>query len=151
MRVKKIALACDHAGLEAKNAIKEMLSGQSYVIIDCGVDSSEPVDYPDIAQTFCAAVLQEQIPGVILCGSGIGVSIAANKIDGIRGALCHNELTARLARRHNDANVLALGARILGLELILEMVSVFLATEFDGGERHVRRVRKLSALEEHQK
>jgi ribose 5-phosphate isomerase B len=144
---RTVALASDHAALEAKNAIKQMLTGQGYAIIDCGTYSPEAVDYPDIALELARTVTREGVPGVVLCGTGIGVSIAANKINGVRAALCHNELTARLARRHNDANVLALGARILGKDLLLSIVSAFLAADYGGGERHARRIGKITALE----
>jgi RpiB/LacA/LacB family sugar-phosphate isomerase len=145
---RTVAIACDHAGVEAKMVIKQMLQEQDYVIIDCEFPDSQPLDYPDVAVSLCTAALRESAPGIILCGSGIGVSIAANKIGGIRAALCHNEFTARLARQHNDANVLALGARVLGIELMLEIVAVFLHTDYSGEERHGRRIAKLAALDD---
>jgi ribose 5-phosphate isomerase B len=144
----KIAIASDHAGVEEKKALQELLTAQGYTVIDCGTGSAAvAVDYPEVAAKLCRTVLAEKIPGVIFCGSGIGVSIAANKVKGIRAALCHNELTARLARQHNDANVLALGARILGRELIAAIVTDFLAASYGGEERHARRIAELEALE----
>jgi len=141
-----VVVASDHAGVELKNEIYMMLKQMGYAIIDCGAYSKDSVDYPDIAEKLTAEVLKNNCLGVIVCGTGIGVSIAANKVPGIRAALCHNEFTARLAREHNNANVLALGARVIGSELALECVKTFINTDFSGG-RHQKRVEKITNLE----
>jgi ribose 5-phosphate isomerase B len=138
-----IAIASDHAGFELKSTLKEHLQTAGLSVLDLGIDSSEQVDYPDMADALARAVLDGRAPrGVVICGTGIGVSIAANRHRGIRAALCHDVTTARLARRHNDANVLALGGRILGPEVARECLDAFLATAYEGG-RHDARVRKL--------
>ncbi|HZK86619.1 MAG TPA: ribose 5-phosphate isomerase B [Syntrophomonas sp.] len=141
-----IAIGSDHAGVEMKKEIIAMLQESGIHSIDCGSNTSDPVDYPDIAEAVAAQVLAQSIPGIIICGTGIGISIAANKIPGIRAALCTDVFCAEMARRHNDANVLALGARVTELSVMKEMVSVFMATEFAGG-RHQRRVDKINAIE----
>lgn len=146
MDKKKIAVASDHAGVDLKNEINMMLQKMGYAIIDCGVYDKNSVDYPDIAEKLTCEVLENSCLGVIVCGTGIGVSIAANKVPGIRAALCHNEFTARLAREHNNANVIALGARVIGSELALECVKTFVNTDFSGG-RHQKRVDKILNLE----
>ena len=143
----KIALGSDHAGFSLKETIKEHLSSQGYEIIDCGTDSEESVDYPDfsakVAKTICDGVCEK---GILVCGTGIGISIAANKLPGIRAAVCHDLFTAQVSREHNDANILAMGARVIASSLALEMVDLWLATPFSGG-RHQRRIDKISALE----
>ena len=130
-----------------KETIKEHLSSQGYEIIDCGTDSEESVDYPDfgakVAKTICDGVCEK---GILVCGTGIGISIAANKLPGIRAAVCHDLFTAQASREHNDANILAMGARVIASSLALEMVDLWLATPFSGG-RHQRRIDKISALE----
>lgn len=143
----KIVLGSDHAGFSLKETIKEHLSSQGYEIIDCGTDSEESVDYPDfgakVAKTICDGVCEK---GILVCGTGIGISIAANKLPGIRAAVCHDLFTAQASREHNDANILAMGARVIESSLALEMVDAWLATPFSGG-RHQRRIDKISALE----
>lgn len=143
----KIVLGSDHAGFSLKETIKEHLSSQGYEIIDCGTDSEESVDYPDfgakVAKTICDGVCEK---GILVCGTGIGISIAANKLPGIRAAVCHDLFTAQASREHNDANILAMGARVLDPSLALEMVDLWLSTPFSGG-RHQRRIDKISALE----
>ncbi len=145
----KIAIGCDHAGLALKEEIISMLTQTGYEIINCGTDSLESVDYPDIAEKVAHEVLNQNILGIIICGTGIGISIAANKILGIRAALCQNIYTARLAREHNDANVLAIGARVTGAGLALEIVNTFIKTDFAAG-RHHRRVEKIGYIESNQ-
>ena len=143
----KISIGSDHAGFELKKTIAGWLSQQGHEIIDKGTFSLDSVDYPDFAQKVAKDVsegLSER--GIVVCGSGVGVSIAANKIKGIRAANCYNEEIAALSRAHNDANVLALGARFLNAEMALKITQVWLATEFEGG-RHQRRVEKISQLE----
>jgi ribose 5-phosphate isomerase B len=143
----KIALASDHAGYALKTAVAKHLLELGHDVLDLGTDSEEPVDYPG----FCAAAARAVVRGdadraIVLGGSGQGEQIAANKVHGIRAALCYNEFTARLARQHNDANVLALGARILAETFAFRIVDVFLSTEFEGG-RHVRRLEQIAAIE----
>lgn len=142
----KIAIGSDHAGFELKQAICSKLKEQGYSMIDCGTDSLESVDYPDIAAAVAEIVLQQKIPGIIICGTGIGISIAANKFPGIRAALCTSEYTARLARQHNDANILAIGARVTAASYAWEIINTFIETEYEAG-RHSQRVEKISLLE----
>ncbi|HHW60992.1 MAG TPA: ribose 5-phosphate isomerase B [Syntrophomonadaceae bacterium] len=142
----QIIIGSDHAGVDMKKRLIEFLQQDGHQVIDCGTYSVEAVDYPDIAVKVCQKVIQQQLPGIVICGTGIGISIAANKINGIRAALCYDAYTASLARRHNDANVLALGARIIGPGLAQEIVKTFINTPFEGG-RHQRRVNKIMELE----
>ena len=142
----KIAIGSDHAGVEQKSEIIAFLKDSGIETIDCGCFSADSVDYPDIAEAVAAQVLEKSIPGIIICGTGIGISIAANKIPGIRAALCSDPFSAEMARRHNDANVLALGARVLEMPVIKEIVRAFFSAEFEGG-RHQRRVDKINAIE----
>jgi ribose 5-phosphate isomerase B len=143
----RIAIACDHAGFRLKQVVAAHLTGAGHTVTDLGTDSEEPVDYPP----FCAAAARAVVKGeaelaIVLGGSGQGEQIAANKVHGARAALCHDETTARLAREHNDANVLSLGARLLGETLALAIVDVFLATAWQGG-RHAARVDQLGDIE----
>lgn len=143
----KIALGCDHGALELKLAIRAFLENRGYEIQDFGTHTKESCDYPDFAAAAAKAVADGQCQwGIVLCTTGVGVSIAANKIDGIRCALVSDLMTARLTRQHNDTNMLALGAGVIGEKLALEIVDVWLNTAFEGG-RHQRRVDKLMALE----
>ncbi|HZH27217.1 MAG TPA: ribose 5-phosphate isomerase B [Azospirillaceae bacterium] len=138
-----IALASDHAGYALKQEIKSFLESAGYPVLDLGAHSTESVDYPDFASAMADAVRTGGAScGVLICGTGIGISIAANRHPGIRAALCHDVTSARLSRQHNDANVLALGARMVGAEVAKDCVVTFLATPFEGG-RHQRRVEKL--------
>ncbi len=142
----KMAIGSDHAGLWMKQEIIDELQAEGYQVLDCGTHNSESVDYPDIAEAVAQKVLEENIFGILICGTGIGISIAANKIPGIRAALCHDPYCAVLAREHNDANIIALGSRISGTGIALAMVKTFLNSEFQGG-RHQRRVEKIDKLE----
>jgi len=145
----KIAIGSDHAGYELKYHLLNELMRIDYDVIDCGTDSEVPVDYPDFAYKVCKLVQVGAVQfGIVICGTGVGISIAANKMKGIRAALCHTEFSARLARQHNDANVLALGGRITGKYLALEIVKVFLSAEFSKEERHQRRIDKIMKLGE---
>ncbi|RIK92797.1 MAG: ribose 5-phosphate isomerase B [Proteobacteria bacterium] len=145
MPEKPIAIASDHGGFELKSLLIEEIRALGHQVLDLGCHGPESVDYPDYAAALAAALADGRADrGVILCGTGIGISIAANRHPHVRAALCHNGLTARLARQHNDANVLALGGRILGPELAKDCLREFLATPFEGG-RHARRVAKLAA------
>ena len=144
----KIAIGSDHAGFEAKERAKEVLASLGAGVVDKGTDSAASVDYPDFGAAVGRAVANGEVErGVLVCGSGIGVSIAANKIAGVRAAVCWNEETARLARQHNDANVLCIGARFIEPDLAARMIRAFVETEFDGG-RHRQRVDKLAKLDE---
>lgn len=138
-----IVLACDHAGFDLKERIKEYLGGLDLDVIDVGTHSGQSVDYPDYAGRAAREIEEGRASrGIIVCGSGIGISIAANRYPFIRAAHCQNGLMARLARQHNDANVLALGSRLIGIETALDCIQQFLNTDFEGG-RHNRRVEKL--------
>ena len=144
----KIVVGSDHRGFEAKKQIKAIITQLGHECIDVGTDSSDPVDYPDPAYLAAVAVSKKQAERAILaCGTGIGMSITANKIKGIRAALCHDELSAQISRHHNDANVLCIAADLLGEVLLRKIVEAWLTTEFSGG-RHLRRVRKIAAIEE---
>ena len=141
MKIDKVFLASDHAGFELKNELKEAIKGLGYEVVDLGTNDKNSVDYPDYAHLL-ASKLEPNCYGVLVCGTGIGISIAANRHENIRCALCHDEFTARLAREHNDANVIAFGARVIGAGVAISAVEVFLKTEFAGG-RHERRVKKI--------
>lgn len=141
-----VAVACDHGGFALKPAVIEVLREAGLDVLDLGTDSAESVDYPDFGQALAEVVISGRAArGVVICGTGIGISIAANRYPEVRAAVCHDETTARLAREHNDANVLALGARITGPEVAKDCLRAFLRTPF-GGERHERRVDKLGRL-----
>jgi ribose 5-phosphate isomerase B len=140
---KIIALAADHAGFELKTRIADFLRECGYQVLDLGAYSTERVDYPDYGFAMGEAIAQDKaMLGIAVCGSGIGIDIAINRNPQARSALCHDVTSARLARAHNDANVLSLGARLIGIETALECVKVFLETPFEGG-RHADRVKKL--------
>ncbi|WP_028318580.1 ribose 5-phosphate isomerase B [Desulfobulbus elongatus] len=135
-----IAIGCDHGGFELKKAIVPLIEQAGHTIVDLGCFSEESVDYPEFADRVCTAIGDGRCErGILICGTGIGMSIAANRYRHIRAALCHEAFTARMSREHNDANVLCLGARILGSALAQDIVRVWLATEFAGG-RHLRRI-----------
>ena len=138
----KIAIGADHGGYELKEKIKKYLSGKKIKFKDFGAFSEESVDYPDIGKTVAKNVAKRKAKyGILVCGTGLGMSMAANKVKGIRAAVCHDLYTTEMARRHNDANVIALGGRVIKDALALRMVGKFLSTKFDGG-RHLRLVRK---------
>jgi len=139
-----VAIAADHGGFDLKSVLVPELRALGNEVLDLGTMSGDAVDYPDFAEAVARAIREGRAArGVLVCGTGIGMSIAANRHREIRAALCHDALTARLARQHNDANVLVLGGRLLGPELAKDCLRVFLTTSFDGG-RHARRVAKLS-------
>jgi ribose 5-phosphate isomerase B len=143
----RIALGADHAGFPVKETIREYLENAGYPLEDLGTWSEESVDYPDYGKAVGEHVANRQADyGIAVCGSGIGISIAANKVPKIRAALAHDVNTARLAREHNDANVLAMGGRVVNGRLAIEMVQAFLTTAFLGG-RHARRVEKIALIE----
>ena len=144
MSLEKIAIAADHAGYDLKCTLKQRLVEQGFDIVDLGTDNTKPVDYPDFAGILAQAVSAGRTTrGVLLCGSGIGMSIAANRFAGVRAALVHDEEAARQARQHNDANVLVMGARKIKPSVAEDCLDVFLTTPFEGG-RHQRRVYKLA-------
>ena len=143
----KIAIACDHGGYALKEAVKDHLTEKGYEAVDFGTNSTESCDYPDFAAPAAKAVAAGECEkGIVICTTGIGVSIVANKVKGIRCALCSDPLSAEMTRRHNDTNMLAMGAGIIGQNLAMDIVDIWLATEFEGG-RHQRRVDKIMALE----
>lgn len=145
MTEKIVAVASDHAGFALKSLLADDLRALGYEVLDLGTDSVDSVDYPDFGQALGAAIAAGRADrGVVVCGTGIGISIAANRNPKVRAALCHDTTSARLCREHNDANVLALGARLVGEEVARDCLRTFLATPFAGG-RHQRRVDKLDA------
>lgn len=142
----KVSIACDHGAYDFKEVIKAHLESKGYEVMDCGCYSKESCDYPDFARKAAEAVADGNVDkGIVLCTTGIGVSIVANKVKGVRCALCHNEHTATMTRLHNDSNVLAMGASQVEPELAKKMVDIFLTTEFSGEERHQRRIDKIEA------
>lgn len=142
-----IALGADHAGFPLKEDLKAWLIGRGYEVVDCGTQSTESVDYPDYAAAVAGALTAGKAGrGVLVCGSGIGMAIAANKVPGIRAAACTDAYSARLSREHNDTNVLTLGARITARDSAIEILEVWLAAAFAGG-RHAQRVDKLGSIE----
>ena len=144
MTQETVAVAADHAGFPLKETLKGDLAALGFNIVDLGTDGPASVDYPDFANRMAEALRRGAVErGVVICGTGIGISIAANRHQHVRAALCHDATGARLARQHNDANVLALGARLIGEEVARECLKVFLETPFEGG-RHASRVAKLS-------
>jgi len=144
----KIALGCDHGGWELKEAIAATLKSLDIEVLDMGTESEESVDYPDFASKVAGAVSTGKADrGVTICGTGIGMSIVANKFPGVRAALCHDSFTARMSRLHNDANILVMGGRVTGREVALDMLKQWLATPFEGGGRHQRRLDKIADIE----
>jgi len=143
----RIALAADHAGYELKQLVKPRLS-LDHQVLDLGTQSTAPVDYPDFAEAVALAIRQGQADrGILICGSGVGVSVAANKVTGIRAGVCHDCYSAHQGVEHDDMNVLCIGARVVGPELAFELVKVFVGARFTGEERHVRRLAKTKAIE----
>ncbi len=143
MSSETIAIAADHAGLALKQMLREELEALGFDVLDLGTDSADSVDYPDFGHALARAVADGQAGrGVLVCGTGIGMGMSANRHAGVRAAVCHDATSARLAREHNDANVLALGARLIGPEVARDCLAAFLETAFEGG-RHARRVSKI--------
>tara|TARA_Y100000310_G_C20398113_1_gene676092 strand:+ start:351 stop:782 length:432 start_codon:yes stop_codon:yes gene_type:complete len=139
----EIAIGSDHGGYELKEYIKEYLVDSGYSVKDFGTYDSNSIDYPDIAKEVGEYVAEKGSEGILICGAGVGMSIAANKIKGIRAALCYNSYIAKLSKQHNHANILCLGGRLIGKELAKEIVDTWLNTEFSKEERHVRRISKI--------
>lgn len=145
----KIAIGADHGGYPLNERVMDELRAEGHELIDFGTHDNTPVDYPDYAKQVGDAVQSETAEiGILICGSGVGAAVAANKLRGIRAALCGDTYSARQSREHDDCNVLCLGARVVGVELALEIVRAFVAARFTGEERHVRRLAKIAALEQ---
>ncbi len=143
----RIAIGCDHRGYAIRGKLVELLHRLGHDVTDLGTHSEDPVDYPDVAAAVARLVSQGVVErGILICGTGLGMCIAANKVPGVRAAPCHDDLTAEMSRRHNDLNVLCLSADMLGERLIDRMVEIWLNTPFEGG-RHARRVEKIAQLE----
>ena len=143
-----IAVCCDHGGLSLKQEVLRHLEEKGLEYKDFGTNSPESCDYPDIVKPLCQAIQRGECDkGVIICGTGIGISMAANKMKGIRAALCHDSFSAEFTRRHNDSNIIAFGARVIGPGLALQLLDIFLNPPFEGG-RHAVRVEKMMALEQ---
>ncbi|MEX0793102.1 MAG: ribose 5-phosphate isomerase B [Pirellulaceae bacterium] len=143
----RVAIGSDHRGFEVKAKIIEHLKSLGHEVVDCGADDCGAVDYPDIATSVSTLIIESSVDrGILICGSGIGMSITANKFPGVRAATCHDDLTAEMSRRHNNVNVMCLSADLLGERLIDRMLDIWLSTEFEGG-RHERRVKKIQAVE----
>ncbi len=143
----KIVIGCDHGGLEHKNAIAQHLIERGFEVIDHGIYENHSVDYPDIAVKVCADIVDGKADkGILVCGTGIGMSIAANKVKGIRAAACSEHFSAKFTRLHNDSNILCLGGRVIGVGTAIELADLFVDTEFEGG-RHANRVDKIMAIE----
>ena len=148
MHGMRIAVASDHAGFELKQYLARVLATAGHAVLDLGTDDTEPVDYPDIAAAAAGAVVEGRAArAVLICGSGAGACVAANKIKGIRAAVAHDTYTAHQMVEHDDVNVLCLGARVIGPQLAREVTNAFVAAQFSGEERHRRRLAKIEALE----
>ena len=144
----RIVVGSDHAGFELKQIVAEYLRNRGDQVIDVGTDSGEAVDYPDFAEALGKAVLEGRAErGVLICGSGVGASVAVNKMAGIRAGLCHDTYSAHQGVEHDDMNVIVLGARVIGRELACELIERFLGARFTGEERHARRLAKVNAIE----
>jgi ribose 5-phosphate isomerase B len=145
---KKIAVGADHAGFPLKNPVIKYLKDNGYEVLDFGTNSTEPVDYPDYAEKVGEAIKDGKADmGIVLCGSGVGASVAANKIPGVRAGLCHDTFSARQGREDDDTNVLCMGARVVGESLALEILKSFVHAEFSNLERHKRRLNKVISVE----
>lgn len=145
----RIVIGSDHAGFNLKKELATFLISQGYDIVDVGTDSTQPVDYPDIAEALGKVLAENRADrGIFICGSGVGASVAANKIPGLRAGLCHDTYSAHQCVEHDNVNVLVLGARVIGTELAKELTRAFLLAEFTAEERHQRRLKKLAALEQ---
>lgn len=146
----KIALACDHGGFDYKETLKATLLKEGYEVKDFGCYSAESVDYPEMAYPCAKAVSNgEADRGIVICGTGIGVSIVANKVEGIRCALCSDLFSAQATREHNDSNMLAMGGRVISEEMMLKIAKVWLETPFSNDERHMRRIAKVMDIDKH--
>jgi ribose 5-phosphate isomerase B len=145
----RIVIGSDHRGFSVKEKLLDVLEQQGHEVVDAGTKNTDSVDYPDIAAAVAEKVSQQQVDrGILICGTGIGMAITANKVPGVRAATCHDELTAQMCRRHNDVNVLCLSGDMLGERNLEGLVQVWLSTEFEGG-RHARRLDKIAELDRH--
>ena len=143
----KIAIGCDHGGLEHKNAIVEHLKSRNFEVLDFGIYEAHSVDYPEIAVKVSNSIVnKEALLGILVCGTGIGMSLAANKVKGIRAAACSEHFSAKYTRLHNDSNILCLGGRVIGVGTAIELVDLFVDTKFEGG-RHQRRIDLITEIE----
>ena len=145
----KIVIGCDHAAIDMKNAVSAMLRAEGYSVADVGAYTADPCDYPEIAHALCEKIMSGECDrGFLICGTGVGMSLAANKHPGIRAACCSEAYSAEMTRKHNDSNVLCFGARVIDLDTALHLARIFVSTDYESdSERHVRRVEKLNALE----
>ena len=144
----KVAIGADHAGFELKERVKGLLTGLKHDSLDLGTHSTDPVDYPDFAEAVGLAVRDSKASrGILICGSGVGASVAANKIPGVRAGLCHDHYSAHQGVEHDDMNVLVLGGRVIGESVALELVRAFLDARYSGEDRHQRRLEKVKAME----
>lgn len=144
----RVVIGNDHAAVDMKNEIKSMLENEGYEVINVGTDTNDSVDYPDFGQQAALTVANKEADfGIVICGTGIGISIVANKVPGIRCGLCKDVTDARLTREHNDANMLAMGARTTGLETAKDIVHAFLNTPFSQGVNHIRRIEKIAKID----
>ncbi|MFH1848938.1 MAG: ribose 5-phosphate isomerase B [archaeon] len=146
MEIGKILIASDHGGYALKEKLKPYLSELGYKYEDLGCHSEKSVDYPDYAKKVAAQVLETNGLGILICGTGIGMSISANKISGVRAALCYNDYTARMSREHNNANILCMGGRVLETKQAKRILKIWLETPFSGDERHKRRIEKVNCI-----
>jgi len=146
----KIALACDHGGFDYKEKLKSVLLSEGYEVSDFGCYSADSVDYPEMAYPCAKAVSNKEADrGIVICGTGIGVSIVSNKVEGIRCALCSDLFSAQATREHNDSNMLAMGGRVISEEMMLKIAKVWLETPFSNDERHLRRIAKVMEIDQH--
>lgn len=146
-----IAIGCDHGGLDLKNFIVEYLKKEGYEVKDFGIYENKSVDYPDIAKLVCESVLKNECDrGILICGTGIGMSIAANKFNGIRAAVCGDIYSAKMTKIHNNSNIITMGARVIGQETAREIVNAWLTNKYEGG-RHQNRLDKISDIEKNQR
>lgn len=144
----RVAVGCDHGGFVLKDTVMELVGKLGHEVLDCGTHSGASVDYPDFASAVAKALVEGRAErGIVICGSGVGAAVAANKVDGIRAGLCHDTYSAHQGVEHDDVNVLCLGARIIGPSLAQEIIAAFLAAQFSGEERHQRRLDKVLELE----
>jgi len=145
----RIAIGSDHAGFELKSVLAKQLRELGHEVVDVGTNNTQPVDYPDFAEAVGKAVLDGRAErGVLICGSGVGASVAANKLRGIRAGLCHDTYSAHQGVEHDDMNILVLGARVIGQALAVDLMSTYIGAKFSNEERHVRRLNKVNALDE---
>jgi RpiB/LacA/LacB family sugar-phosphate isomerase len=148
MPVMRVAVGADHGGYRLKETLKRFVVSEGYEVIDCGAWDEKPTDYPDFARAVAESIREGRAErGIVICGSGVGASVAASKLPGIRAAVCHDSYSAHQGVEHDDMNVLCLGERVIGEELAKELVSIFLRAKFSGADRHARRLEKIRQIE----